>query len=648
MSAVPSSSVPGAVAVSDRTLDRQRLGVAGFVLFVLAAWMLRHPYTGIAHDSVLYTFLALSHLHPQLLQNDLFLRFGSQDQYTLFSPLYAQAIGALGLEHAAALLTLGCQIALYGCAWAFARRFMPARLALLAIALLVALPVDYGADRIFNVTETFLTPRLPAEALTLAGIAAASSSRRVLASVCLLAAMLLHPIIAAAGIAVLLYLSIDSRHRSAAMGVGAGLVLVSTCLLFLRHGLLERADAEWLHILRHTSPFLYVSAWSLRDWSRASVPLAVLGVGWYASRDRQVRRMCAAALVTALTGVILSLLYCDLLDTALVSAAQPWRWLWIAAVTATLLAAPIAHECWLRGGAWRAVPLLMVAAAIVRGQPSALALAPLSTLCAAVLVRYESRVPARPVLGAACALLLAAVVMYSLAGISNEGPAPRVAAGGWVVGQWLRAQEGNGVWYAAALVALWLACGRARSLAAACLTIGAGIPCMALLLPASVAWTLTSYPDALRSQLAAWRRQIPPNAEVLWPVAPIGAWYLLERPSYWSLPQEAGDVFSRAKALEVHRRELLVAGAMQVSGLIRGVPASSAGAGTSAAITLAEQLDARGIARVCSDPQLAYYVSWSHVAPTPFAPITPNRRRPESQLYLYPCASFRGAIGANP
>ncbi|HTX23790.1 MAG TPA: hypothetical protein VMD03_03965 [Steroidobacteraceae bacterium] len=647
MSAVPSSSASGTLAAGDRTLDRQRLGVVGFVLFVLAAWMLRHPYTGIAHDSVLYTFLALARLHPQLLQHDLFLRFGSQDQYTLFSPMYAQAISALGLERAAALLTLVCQAALYGCAWVFARRFMPAHLALIAIALLVALPLDYGAGRIFNVTETFLTPRLPAEALTLAGIAAALSSRRVLAGACLLAATLLHPILAAAGIAVLLCLLIGARYRSAAFLVGAGLVLVSGCVLFLRRGVLDRIDAEWLQIVRHTSPFLYVSAWSLRDWSRAAVPLTVLAVGLCASRDQLVRRMCAATLVTALTGVILSLIYCDLLDTALGSAAQPWRWLWMAAVTATVLAVPIAHECWRRGGAWRAVPLLIAAAAIVRGEPSALALAALGILCAAALVRYEGRAPARFILGAACALLLAAVAMYSLQGPSRSGLTPPGVAGGWIMGQWLRAQEGNGVWYAVALVALWLVCQRVRSLAAAaCLVMGGGIICTALLLPASMAWTLASYPDSLRSQLAAWRRQIPPNAEVLWPVAPIGVWYLLERPSYWSLPQEAGDVFSRAKALEVHRRELLVADAMQVSGLMRGAPSSSTG--TSAAITLAEQLDARGMARVCSDSQLAYYVSWTHLAPTPFAAITPNPRRPDTRLYLYDCASFRGAVGSNP
>ena len=51
------------------------------------------------------TLQALAHLKPDLLSNDIFLRFGSQDNYTLFSPLYAAVISLLGVEPAASLLT---------------------------------------------------------------------------------------------------------------------------------------------------------------------------------------------------------------------------------------------------------------------------------------------------------------------------------------------------------------------------------------------------------------------------------------------------------------------------------------------------------------------------------------------------------------
>ena len=54
-----------------------------------------------------------------------------------------------------------------------------------------------------------------------------------------------------------------------------------------------------------------------------------------------------------------------------------------------------------------------------------------------------------------------------------------------------------------------------------------------------------------------WRRAIPPDANVL--VAPVRnsaafAWFTLQRPSYLTVDQSSGVVFSRATALEVRRR----------------------------------------------------------------------------------------------
>ena len=58
----------------------------------IAFWILIHPYRGLEHDSVLYTVLALARLHPAALGHDLFVRYGAQDHYTIFSPMFAAAI----------------------------------------------------------------------------------------------------------------------------------------------------------------------------------------------------------------------------------------------------------------------------------------------------------------------------------------------------------------------------------------------------------------------------------------------------------------------------------------------------------------------------------------------------------------------------
>jgi hypothetical protein len=84
-----------------------RLGYAVLALFCAATWALSHSYRGIFHDAGLYTLQALAHLDPGYLGQDVFLRFGSQDRFTIFGALYAGAMH-LGPEPAASLLTLRC------------------------------------------------------------------------------------------------------------------------------------------------------------------------------------------------------------------------------------------------------------------------------------------------------------------------------------------------------------------------------------------------------------------------------------------------------------------------------------------------------------------------------------------------------------
>src|ERR1035438_3147834 len=134
--------------------------------------MLSHSYLGLFHDAGLYTLQALARLSPPSLNQDVFLQLGSQDRFTVFSPLYAGAGRWLGIETAAAALTFVFQMTLFAAAWTLARAVMPGRMALYGLAVFIAIPGDYGADRIFTSVEQFLTPRMAAEALVLAGLAA--------------------------------------------------------------------------------------------------------------------------------------------------------------------------------------------------------------------------------------------------------------------------------------------------------------------------------------------------------------------------------------------------------------------------------------------------------------------------------------------
>src|SRR5207237_2077272 len=65
---------------------------------LLALNALARPYAQFAHDARLYSVQVLHQLEPEVYAGDLFLRFGSQDQFSLFSRLAAPLVSFLGLE----------------------------------------------------------------------------------------------------------------------------------------------------------------------------------------------------------------------------------------------------------------------------------------------------------------------------------------------------------------------------------------------------------------------------------------------------------------------------------------------------------------------------------------------------------------------
>jgi hypothetical protein len=138
------------------TSSRLRLFV--LLLLWIATWSLSHGYDGIRHDGRLYTLQALAHARPEPLSHDVFLSFGSQDQYSVFSPLYAAVIRLVGIEHAAAILTLISQLALLVGALLLARRVASPTPALLGLSVLVAIPGMYGSFSVFRCLESLSHP----------------------------------------------------------------------------------------------------------------------------------------------------------------------------------------------------------------------------------------------------------------------------------------------------------------------------------------------------------------------------------------------------------------------------------------------------------------------------------------------------------
>jgi hypothetical protein len=595
------------------------------VLLCLGVWILAHPYQGIFHDANLYTLQALARLHPDALAHDVFLRFGSQDRFTLFSPLYAASIALLGVDRAAATLTLLSQAALIAAGWGLARTAMPADRALLGVAILIAIPGNYGPLRVFACLEPFLTPRMAAEACTVVGVALALSGRRFSGTAFLIMAIALHPVMAAAGV-VMSFMAFVALPRPRTAGLlsllaVAGLLAAAYALPAGQWG---RLNADWLALVLERSPYLFLSNWSLDDWGRAAVVLTTLLVGAFSSQS-PARRLCLCAALTMLAGIALTGLACDVLRLTLVTQMQPWRWQWLATLSAALLLPFILIGNWQRGSAGRTTALLLCAAWIFGVGAFAL------TACFTVLASLGfARLPPAQLrlLAAGSYVLLALAVIWRI-GSNLEFSELYFMDGSLPL--WLRrsisfAHDGC----AAALLigaAAWIMSTRhAVAGAWACAALAAAA--LAVLAPYTWRnWSREEYPPRQMTEFSDWRHIIAPAEEVFWAESPASSWILLNRANYLSSEQTSGLIFGRAAALEFERRANVLA---------RVIPAALFLGWDEAGEHLS--LSPQALTEICGLGAFAYLVSGAELGMQPAGQV--------GRLKLYRCAPQTRAAAA--
>jgi hypothetical protein len=580
--------------------------------------MLVHPYEGIFHDANLYTLQALARLHPESLTQDVFLHFGSQDRFTLFSPLYAAAIRLLGVDHAAALLTWLSQLLLIGAAGWLARSLMPALLAWLGVALVIALPGDYGPDRIFACIEPFLTPRMGAEACTLAAVAAAFSGRRVWCLALLAAALLLHPVMGAAGVAVVFAAFVAlPRPAWAAVLVKLGGIWLLLSAYALPAGEWGRLDADWFNLASQRSPYLFLSYWRLEDWSRAGIVLITLLAGSITldSLDSKARLLCRAAALTLIGGLVLTGLACDTWHLALFTQMQPWRWQWLAALAAALTLPLIFFRSWHSGTAGRITALLLLAGWVFG--PGEVAI--VASLCALLSLTFGrlSSPELRLIFWGSCAMLGLALLWRVAANLEFTDVHYMDAA----LPLWLRRARSfahDGIAPAVVIgVAAWILERPRPAGSWACAAFA--VAAIGILLPSTwQAWNAAEFPQLEIERFAAWRQVIPNGEDVFWGESPLSSWVLLNRPNYISGLQTSGMIFSRAAALELQRRARTLSASI-------GLPTFLSWNGAGAHLSLSPA-ELQGICRVGA---FAYLVTGADLGMQPVAEL--------DKLKLYRC-----------
>ena len=610
--------------------DIARRGLALFVLMSswVLTWALAHGYDGLRHDGRLYTLQALAHLHPQTLSHDVFLELGSQDHYTVFSPIYAATMAWLGTEPAAALLTLISQLAFLVSAWILARRTLAtATLALLGLTVLLAIPGTYGSDRIFHYLETIVTPRMPAEALVLCGLAAALSARGGLAVLLCALAALLHPVMAAAGFAALAFLYVGiPRPRQGAIAGAVALVVLATAAHLLPFGPFSRFDSEWLELVRLRSPNLFLASWKFDDWERVIVVFATLAVGMGTLPEGRARTLCLVALLTGLGGLALNFIAVDQLELVRFTQLQPWRWMWLATAAAALLLPAVTLAGWRNGWSGKAAVFLIVAAWVFDTDPLALQVALGAVVCALVARRLPQNA-ARLVFGGACGILLIAVaarLAWNSVFLDAYYYDPRFP-------EWLRKAAGfthdGSVSVAMAMLALGLSSHPRGTPALVLLAALSTTACVGVLPYTWNRWTTQQFPPSLVAQFRPWRALIPPGTNVFWPESPLEASLLLERPDYLSAAQTTGLVFSRPAAMELRRRAFALGG---VTTPTRFLQFSSTGIGLG---PTPEQLQ-----RACQTGEFPFLVTGAHLDWRPAAELPASAWHSSGGLRLYRCS----------
>jgi hypothetical protein len=619
---------------------QSKFAYLSLALMPVTLWLALHGYHGLTGDAQIYAFQAIARLHPQLAV-DLYLQYTSQDQFTLFSPLYAWCVGSSGLENAARLLTVVFTVWFLAAAWRFASSLTGRGSAWLAVASLLIVAGDYGGSGVFRILDPFLTARLPAEALTITALGCYVRGMKRLGLLLAFAALCIHPLMALPGLllVVCLWLPVRVGVIGAIGGLVATLAIAAVAVnLSAPWPILTVMDSPWLDVVRERSQFLFLQLWSMHDWDLNAQPFVSLGLTAIVTTDDRIRKLCATAALVGAAGLAVAFIGGLMGPVAILVQGQAWRWVWITVFVGAALVPVTASQVWRDERCGPLCALLLVSSWMLpRGG---------GTECAALAVVFwiaRGQIGSR--LGAClrwvsfavglaivvwCMPKIWAVVLPSSSAYVPVGAAQlsalRVQAVLLSVLVWWGIRSDRAMWVPAFLSAMLVA-----------LSIFS--------FPAAFKQPSTLAAAADIREFADWANAIPPTDTVL--VAPsrdVGAfvWFTLGRPNYLALDQSSGVVFSRATAIEVRRRSEVMLPLMDPNWkILTNLRIKSRGGPKNAAA--AWPLTAQSLIQVCADPQLGFVISPEKVG---FDPLRHERAGAWKDWNLYDCRKVRSAASA--
>jgi hypothetical protein len=525
------------------------------LLFCMALWVFCHPYLGIVGDSRVYIGRILADLDPAGVGRDVMFVNDGQSGFTLFPLLARGLVAHLGAGRAAELIgAIGC-FCWFAAALALAMRLNAGRGVWLILAIVCALPSSYGAQAFFA-AETSALPRPFAEAAVLAALAASLGRRRALAVALMALGLLIHPIMALPGAAVLAVMELR-----ACTIIIAGLLLIAACVALGLAGvsvfdrLFIKVDDEWLGMLLQLSPHLFTTQWTSKDFGILTIAATTLVIA--ADLLRGPRRMMFGVLIAGLGGVIASAVLADFWLSLLAIQVQSWRSTWLMVVIAHYAYALCVLLLWNRefpvGRGQNRATLALLSLGCFLSPDLGLAV-PISAAALTLHFGRFSKPVAPPIVFAACAAAAGLILYFYCQALENFFRFTAALPAEWTTAIVFGLHSDVFALPLCAMAILWFHVARRASVPMSVgIAAGSGALVLAVLLGASRPQAAIDL-EMLRNppEFAEILHGNP--GEVLWVDGKSEGWHVLGRPQWLSTQQVVSIVFSRPLAMAWRER----------------------------------------------------------------------------------------------
>ena len=328
-------------------LSRGRGAKLGLVLLLgFSIWLLNHPYPGVWHDARIYALLAAHWITPDAYADDLFFRFGSQGDFSLFTVLFGSLVRQLGLPLAAWWIALAGGLLWIGACLALARTMLGTGVAAcFAFVLGAVAETSYSPNgETFILSESFATARLLAIPFGLFSVAALAARGPTWALGFALAATVMHPLNGVWPLA--LWVLAQTGFRLAVclvllpFGATVLLGLINVDLPYLRP-----MTGDWLAFAWEKAPDIVFKA---PLHSRLAEHFGVLLALWLGARmgSEKWRDLYVRLLLLGIGGLSLALIVSYVFPLEIVVQGQPWRVMALLIPMAVVAVLDISQRTW--------------------------------------------------------------------------------------------------------------------------------------------------------------------------------------------------------------------------------------------------------------------------------------------------------------